>query len=694
MVIQHNIGSINSNRMLGQTSQVVAKSTEKLSSGYKINRAADDAAGLSISEKMRKQIRGLDRGEENVKDGISFCQVADGALSEVSDMLNRMKVLAIQSANGTNSDTDRMAIDHEIQKLKAESERIFETTSFNTKPIWERIPTGTEYQKTEYYIPVSFNYRLTPYELTNDNIDKWPSSRFYLETVEETDSSPAGIVIKWTARNGNNYSSDIIEWPDPETSGQTFQLADYLTTLKESDSSFEGLNCVFTYTPSVYATFEEIKEQINNSYVNVEVVKNSSAQLTSSSNVSASTTLSETGIQLSNVNLDGYADTSFAKFYKMTNISSDTNDTSNALEFYFYFVDRVTGSTNTTATSSSLVVAKAESFTLSKTITDFEDEDDRVTTDDETRGYYYYDTRYFSEDGWWGKIATQNSYGRFNGFKSVSDPVTQTTSAFTANSIYNVLKTNPDNTKLGGLLDNYNSNPNESVSLTLNFSLQRQSDSKNYGSFSVTISGGTESSSVDYFINAIKSISYADIYTSSGSPYGNTDSTVSGSGSSNYVTINSSYNPYSKKETQITVYELTGYKDLSYNIHSAPDADLEVKLHLKYKCLSNFTLGITDLNVLSESSSTEAIDLVDSAAQILSSQRSLFGAYQNRLEHTVKNLGNIIENTTSSESRIRDTDMAEEMVRYSTASILAQSGQMVLAQSNQTPQGVLSLLQG
>ncbi len=691
MVIQHNIGSINSNRMLGQTSQVMAKSTEKLSSGYRINRAADDAAGLTISEKMRKQIRGLDRSEENVKDGISFCQVADGALSEVSDMLNRMKVLAIQSANGTNSDTDRMAIDHEIQKLKAESERIFETTSFNTKPIWERIPTGTEYQQTEYYIPVSFNYRLTPYELTNDNIDKWPSSNFYLKTVEKTDSTPAGIVIKWTARNGNSYTSDIIEWPDPETSGQTFQLADYLTTLKTSDSSFEGLNCVFTYTPSAYATFDEIKERINNSYVNVEVVKNSSAQLTSSSNVSASTTLSETGIQLSNVNLDGYADTSFAKFSKMTNISSNTSDTSNALEFYFYFVDRATN--GTTATSSSLVVAKASSFTLSKTITDFDD-DDRVTTDDETRGYYYYDTDHFSEDGWWGKVATINRYGRFNGFNSVSAPVNQSASAFTANSIYNVLKTNPNNADLGGLLDNYNSNANESVSLTLNFSLLRQSDSKNYGTFSVTVSGGTESSSVDYFINAIKSITYADIYTSNGSSTGNTDSTVSGSGSSNYVRITSSYNSYSKKETQITVHELTGYKDLSYNIHSAPDADLEVKLHLNYKCLSNFTLGINDMNVLSESSSTDAIDLVDSAAQILSSQRSLFGAYQNRLEHTVKNLGNIIENTTNSESRIRDTDMAEEMVRNSTANILAQSGQMVLAQANQTPQGVLSLLQG
>ena len=110
MVVQHNMQAMNANRMLGVTSNLQAKSTEKLSSGYKINRAADDAAGLSISEKMRKQIRGLDQASTNAQDGISAVQTAEGALTEVHSMLQRMNELAVQAANGTNSSDDRASI--------------------------------------------------------------------------------------------------------------------------------------------------------------------------------------------------------------------------------------------------------------------------------------------------------------------------------------------------------------------------------------------------------------------------------------------------------------------------------------------------------------------------------------------------------------------------------------------------------
>ena len=131
MVIQHNMNAMNARRQLGLTTGQLGKSSEKLSSGYKINRAADDAAGLSISEKMRKQIRGLDQASENIEDGISLCQVADGALNETISILQRMRELAVQSANGTNSASDREAIDMEITQLKNEVDRIAVTTSFN-----------------------------------------------------------------------------------------------------------------------------------------------------------------------------------------------------------------------------------------------------------------------------------------------------------------------------------------------------------------------------------------------------------------------------------------------------------------------------------------------------------------------------------------------------------------------------------
>ena len=131
MVVQHNLQAMNSNRMLGVTTSSQAKVTEKLSSGYKINRAADDAAGLSISEKMRKQIRGLDQASNNAQDGVSAVQTAEGALAEVHDMLQRMNELAVQAANGTNSTSDRKAIQNEIDQLTTEIDRVAETTKFN-----------------------------------------------------------------------------------------------------------------------------------------------------------------------------------------------------------------------------------------------------------------------------------------------------------------------------------------------------------------------------------------------------------------------------------------------------------------------------------------------------------------------------------------------------------------------------------
>ena len=132
MVVQHNMQAANANRMLNVTTSAQSKSTEKLSSGYRINRAADDAAGLTISEKMRKQIRGLDQASTNAEDGVSSVQTAEGALTEVHSMLQRMNELATQAANGTNSkDSDRQAIQDEIDQLTTEIDRVSETTKFN-----------------------------------------------------------------------------------------------------------------------------------------------------------------------------------------------------------------------------------------------------------------------------------------------------------------------------------------------------------------------------------------------------------------------------------------------------------------------------------------------------------------------------------------------------------------------------------
>ena len=146
MVVQHNITAMNANRQSGITTSAQAKSTEKLSSGYRINRAGDDAAGLSISEKMRSQIRGLNKASSNAQDGVSLIQVAEGALNEVHSILQRMNELATQAANDTNTTVDRGAIQKEIDQLSSEITRIKSTTQFNTMNLLDGTFTGKNLQ--------------------------------------------------------------------------------------------------------------------------------------------------------------------------------------------------------------------------------------------------------------------------------------------------------------------------------------------------------------------------------------------------------------------------------------------------------------------------------------------------------------------------------------------------------------------
>ncbi len=174
MVVQHNLTAMNSNRMLGVTTKSQAKSTEKLSSGYKINRAADDAAGLAISEKMRKQIRGLSQASANAQDGISCVQTAEGAMAEVHDMLQRMNELAVKAANGTSTADDKGNINDEILQLKTEINRVAQSTDFNTMKLLdgnfnETLQVGAE-NSTEQQIQIQID-GLTAAKIGKDSIN-------------------------------------------------------------------------------------------------------------------------------------------------------------------------------------------------------------------------------------------------------------------------------------------------------------------------------------------------------------------------------------------------------------------------------------------------------------------------------------------------------------------------------------------
>ena len=227
MVVQHNLTAMNSNRMLGLTSAAQAKSTEKLSSGYKINRAADDAAGLSISEKMRKQIRGLTQASANAQDGISTVQTAEGALTEVHDMLQRMNELAVKAANGTNSESDRTAIQQEIDQLTTEIDRVAETTKFNE----------TYLLKGDSSAPKGTSYSYKTFAASNDaaatftqDVASGISLSVDMKTVDKVNQDDQNELLKALRDSGVSVTAKS-EWDPNKTGGAGAKTTTYSLSL-------------------------------------------------------------------------------------------------------------------------------------------------------------------------------------------------------------------------------------------------------------------------------------------------------------------------------------------------------------------------------------------------------------------------------------------------------------------------------
>ncbi len=463
MIVQHNITAMNANRMLGLTTGSLSKSTEKLSSGYRINRAADDAAGLTISEKMRKQIRGLDQASTNAEDGVSAVQTAEGALTEVHSMLQRMNELAVQASNGTNSQDDRQAIQDEISQLTTEIDRVAETTKFNETYLLK----GDKGTKD---ITLEAHDAGLKGSLTNNGDG---TATFVMDALEAGDSVSIG---------GKNYTiGSTKDEVEGEYDNQVTKAGDKVTI------NGKEITIVDAYTTPGDA--DKVKaEQAEGKYTSADA----KALITEGSTV---------------------------KF------------------------------------------ANGKSMKAMKGATDgIDDEDNTIIT-----AAHAYD---LAKD----ELLAANQIG-----------VTKGTPAVTAT-------------------DN---------------------------SFAITLG---------------------------------------------------------KAEVANT---------LSFSLHVGSDADMTNKIQVNIETMNSDYLGIKNLNVADDSgkAATYAIDAIADAVAKVSEQRSALGAVQNRLEHTIDNLDNVVENTTSAESRIRDTDMAEEMVNYSKNSILQQAGQSMLAQANQANQGVLSLLQ-
>ena len=478
MVVQHNLTAMNSNRMLGLTQSSQAKSTEKLSSGYKINRAADDAAGLSISEKMRKQIRGLTQASANAEDGISTVQTAEGALNEVQDMLQRMNELAVKASNGTNSENDRTYIQNEIDQLTTEIDRVAETTKFN-----------------ETYL------------LKGDK----------------------------DAVKGYSYS-----YGTDTKAGATFATG--------KNSTVTGSNTGAKITVSAATPADDKAAALQNDLL--KALQKSGAKVTIAAGAD--------GTSAANVaiTVEGYDVASDGK------VSKDGVDTGIKLT-------ASAGNNNSTGT-----VALSDTLTLdSKAVTAA------------AKGAH---AAFYDKDG--NKISEN----------ALSNYFTSTTA-----------RNNINTTKL--------------------------KDKTLYDAF------------------------------------GNTVTPVAANIQSAQDQVGS----------------------LKLSLHVGADATSNNKIELNLDAMSAKGLGVNGLRVdgATSTNADNAIETIKEAIQKVSTQRSALGAVQNRLEHTINNLDNVVENTTSAESAIRDTDMATEMVKYSNNNILSQAGQAMLAQANQSNQGVLSLLQ-
>lgn len=608
MVVQHNLRAMNSNRMLGLTSSAQSKSTEKLSSGYKINRAADDAAGLAISEKMRKQIRGLTQASLNAQDGISAVQTAEGALTEVHDMLQRMNELAIKAGNGTMSEDDRQSVQEEIDQLVTEIDRVSETTKFN-----------------ETYL------------LKGSGKNKGA------DTVSgHVDGKMQDAVI--TEAKGNifaaTFNADKTSWLDAGT--EDTATIEYL----DENGDKRTKDVVFKAGKDAAATAANLADAINKDDVLKHVFK-------ASSNKSGKISVES--------KLDG----------------TQTDDTKNAVQSIKF------ESATTKATADA---KRLNGFTEVADQTAATDADYKALRTAATGESYSISIGGFTGATTAGTVPTLDT-GVGKGVLQDGESITINGKTYTYDKSKatgeeaNTFKTLDDLNKLLEA-DGYKAN----VVLTATQVDKEYDDSNNVLS--------TEKS--DYLQEILSSKTGTTALGDLAAADFGTD-ILKGAKHTN-DTADTATN-YEKVKIELRITESGSVEKasdvLNFSLQVGADTTEENKISVDIQSMSAKSLGINKVSVTGEDSTNadKAVNTIADAIAQVSKQRAALGAIQNRLEHTINNLDNVVENTTAAESQIRDTDMATEMVRYSNNNILAQAGQAMLAQSNQANQGVLSLLQ-
>ncbi len=655
MVIQSNIPAMNARRMYGITDAGRKKSTEKLSSGYKINRAADDAAGLAISEKMRRQIRGLNKSAENIQDGISFVQVADGALNEVHDMLHRMSELSVKAANGTLTDTDREYIDREVQSIKTECNRIFTETAFNERKIWE--PNEKILIGTAEGTAVKRYFKTSNFDITNANYDVVPYGSLTTHADAEN-----GLSISYKDYNNKTHTTTPISWDDLKNADYSFDIADYFggTTGPNSDLYDASGKPLFHYTvaftPNEYATIDDIVDSVNNLGISVSEHVTLSAEFEPS--------VAGFGTSAGMTYGSAYASRKNSAQGRNFDAADDT--------FFEPALNANNGTSNLVTFPSPSSVEAAKSDTTGWTFTFNLEGVGSVSARSTGIIYHSYDGDDDDEGRWWNWNYYNNNTSRYKGSINYSADGNMAGLMSTLTGAHGLLSKNPSSGE-SGMADS-------GGQITINFSLTSDNsfsygdtNSNSVGNMSVSFSVNgtdTQASVLEKVKAALNANTVVDLKSTSGGGDG--------------ATIFQLYVRDKKIETPI----YGGICDI--RIQSGPESDHGI--HITYDSLSIDMLGIRNTNVKTQEDAQAAIEEFKNAETTINEQRSVFGAYQNRLEHAYSINKISEENTEAADSRIRDTDMAKEMMSFSNANILAQAGTAMMAQANQIQETVLSLL--
>ena len=628
MVVQHNMQAANANRMLNVTTGQQAKSTEKLSSGYRINRAADDAAGLTISEKMRKQIKGLDRASTNAEDGVSAVQTAEGALTEVHSMLQRMNELATQASNGTNSESDRSAIQDEIDQLTTEIDRVAETTKFNETYLLKGDENGTKTETLNAH-DAGLKGKLT------DNGD---TATFEIELKKGNTVSIAGkdyTIADATDEDKNELSAD-----------------EAAVKIKDALKAANDIGA----TASKAAVTSSVQKQV------VKAMTDPEAKFTAKSAMVAFDATNKTFKNINaNDDISAYVHDNNFKLYKAADAAGVKLDASDKAKTGILVVHQDTASVGVeNAINAGDVIASGTGITVTN----------HVAT--AATNYKIYEEI--------NLVADTTTDAAHEAYAKLKD---DTTTKASFDIAFKDLGTDTADAKKK--TEGQNALKTELSNIKYTFDGTKGAFSHSFGA----------DSKLDIDHNGVVSYDGTEIakITASGAQTAGT-ATITLDGT--FIDAEYKDKEASDKYTfTITKGTTASAKDLSFNLHVGADADMTNKINVNIEAMNTENLGLKGLNVKDDSgiAATYAIDAIADAISKVSEQRSALGAVQNRLEHTISNVDNVVENTTSAESRIRDTDMASEMVNYSKNNILAQAGQSMLAQANQANQGVLSLLQ-